>query len=210
MTALLAEQPKAINAMDVFLNPPDDKIYELVEGKLVQKQVGIKSAFVAFRVAYELESFARSRKLGWATTEGYILCFPWLKKHGRRPDVVFYRTDRLAAPGNEPPTVAPNIVVEVVSPTDKATDVERKLAEYQRAGVDLVWIVNYDVRNIRVHRIDGTVRVYHAHDTITAEPVLEGFTCVVNSVLPEAELEVDSSDVAPDKASPDKPVDAGA
>jgi Uma2 family endonuclease len=188
MTALLSQTPtpKPVDEVELFIDPPDDKLYDLVEGQLLEKCVSTKSVRVAFNIGVALEVFAKPRGLGWAATELPIMCFPWLTKHGRRPDVVFYRTDRLAAPGDEPLTVAPSIVVEVISPTDRYTDVEQKIAEYAKAGVDLIWIVDYGSRTIRVHRADAGVRIYGEAETLTAEPVLEGFSVAVRDLLPAA------------------------
>jgi Uma2 family endonuclease len=69
--------------------------------------------------------------------------------------------------------------VEVVSPNDSYYDVEHKVQEYLSAGVQRVWVVNPDRRNVRIHHLDGTTTTLNENDEITGEAVLPGFKCRV-------------------------------
>jgi Uma2 family endonuclease len=53
--------------------------------------------------------------------------------------------------------IPPDLVVEVVSPNDTAYELEDKLADYQKVGVPLIWVINPNSRTVRVHRSDGSV-----------------------------------------------------
>lgn len=79
-------------------------------------------------------------------------------------------------------SVVPDMVVEVVSPNDLADDVDAKRIEWQRAGVQLVWIIHPITQTIHAYHADGTVKLFHNSDTLTAEPVLPDFR------VPAAEL----------------------
>ncbi len=95
----------------------------------------------------------------------------------RRPDATFVRRERFSPEHYREGflTIRPDLVVEVISPNDIATEVDEKIEEYLAAGVPLVWEVNPDLRMVKVHRKDGTVSKLHASDEITGEDVLPGF-----------------------------------
>jgi Uma2 family endonuclease len=200
MTAALVSPPDAqtTDAMAMFLNPPDENIYELVDGALVEKNVSFISSYVAAQVINKLIDAAKVGAQGYTASEPHILCFPWRSRHGRRPDVAFWRKDRLAILSHKPPAVPPNLVVEVVSPTDLFGDVERKIEEYLRAGVDRVWIVNSDTRTVREHGTDGTLRLHHADTKLTAAPVVTGFSVRVADLFPPPDVTEPLEPLPPD------------
>lgn len=67
---------------------------------------------------------------------------------------------------------APALVVEVVSPIDRAGELEKKVQEYLGAGVQVVWVVYPDARIVRVHLHDGTERRLKPEDTLWAGSIL--------------------------------------
>lgn len=164
----------------------DGKLYELIDGELREKRVGAKSLFVATRIAALLNAFFYPHT-GFAACEVMIYCFT-RKRHGRKPDVVFVKLNRLpdAAIPDGDVFVAPDLVVEVLSPKNSGEEVDEKLAEYLGAGVPLVWIVNPARRTIRAFRQDGTHRLFLANEVIEGEPALPGFRTTVGDVFPAA------------------------
>jgi Uma2 family endonuclease len=97
---------------------------------------------VAYELARVVGSHCRAQDLGWIfPADTPFRCFPWQPSMARKPDVAFVRRERLAperlAVGFIP--VVPDLAVEVVSPNDLASMLDRKLGEYRRAGVRLVW-----------------------------------------------------------------------
>jgi Uma2 family endonuclease len=116
-----------------------------------------------------------------------IYCFNG-RNHGRKPDVVYVRMSRL--PNGDIPAgdlmIAPDLVVEVLPPSNSGFELEEKLQEYLSAGIALVWIVHPNRRTIRVYRQDGTTQVFRATDIIENEPVLPGFRLLVGDVFPAA------------------------
>lgn len=102
----------------------------------------------------------------------------------RAPDVAYVAEARLAqarVPGY--PEMAPDFVVEVVSPNDTASEVQSKVDEWLAAGVVLVWVFYPATRTAMTFRSGGEVQLLHADDTITAEPVLPGFACRVGDLF---------------------------
>jgi Uma2 family endonuclease len=102
----------------------------------------------------------------------------------RAPDVAFVARDRL------PPAdltayapLAPDLVVEVVSPSDRPGEVLAKVADWLNAGTRLVWVVDPLRRQARVYRQDGSVTLLNATDALEGEDVLPGFSCQLESIL---------------------------
>ena len=75
--------------------------------------------------------------------------------------------------------IVPDLVAEVVSPTDKAVNVERKIGQWLAAGVKVAWVVYPNERMIREHRSSGPLRQYREGDELTEPTILPGFACPV-------------------------------
>lgn len=162
----------------------DAKRYELVDGELREKRVGTKSLFIATRICDRLNA-RYYPAIGFAVVEAMIYCFQ-RRAHGRKPDVSFVKFDRLAErviPDGDL-FIAPDLVVEVLSQSNTAIDVEEKLDEYLTAGVEMVWIVNPDGRTVRMYRADGTTQLFRADDTIEIESLLPGFSLKTGEIFP--------------------------
>jgi Uma2 family endonuclease len=99
----------------------------------------------------------------------------------RAPDVAFVRAERIAEarlptgfwPG------APDLAVEVLSPSDTADEVGEKVAEYLRAGTELVVLVYPRTRPVGLFRPDSTARFLTEDETLALGEPLPGFTCRV-------------------------------
>lgn len=162
----------------------DGKRYELLDGELREKVVGFWELFIAVRIAERLNAHFYPRD-GAASVEVNVYCFD-KPNHGRKPDVVFLKTSRFPdakIPGGDV-RVAPDLVVEVLSPANSGKELEEKLDEYLTAGVALVWIVNPERRTIRVYRADGTTKLFRPDDVIENDPMLPGFRLTVDEVFP--------------------------
>ena len=75
--------------------------------------------------------------------------------------------------------VPPLLAVEVLSPTDKVNKVNRKIADYLRAGVGLVWFADPEEQTLTVYRRGHEPRLHEASETVTGEEVLPGLTLKV-------------------------------
>jgi Uma2 family endonuclease len=163
--------------------------YELVDGRLVEKPVSEKSSWVGGQVFGLLWTYCRAHGLGcvWPADNGYR-CFPDRPRLVRKPDVSFISRGRLPAGGlhDGDTTIAPDLAVEIVSPNDLAEDVAGKIRDYLAVGVRLVWEVYPEVREVRVHRDDGSVSKLRDGDELSGEEILPGFRCTVRDFLPPA------------------------
>ncbi|HLX64487.1 MAG TPA: Uma2 family endonuclease [Planctomycetota bacterium] len=153
--------------------------YELVDGQLVEKNMGAMASRIGFVIALLLESYGANKRIGLAVTEATFQCFKSDPNRVRRPDAAFISFETLG--GTTLPEghiqTAPELVVEVISPHDTAYDVERKIAEYLEAGVRQVWAVYPRQRTVRIVRSNGTGTELRGDAQITGEDVIPGFTC---------------------------------
>ena len=171
-----------------LLQMPDGDHFELVDGELLETEMGGKSSWVGLEVAARLREFAKRRKGSWAFSEGAgYRCFPDEFDKVRRPDASFIESGRL--PDNRLPDghilIPPDLAVEVISPNDIYYRVEQKVREYLDAGVRMVWLVNPDDRTVRVFSKGEHISVQLGpDDELTGGEVMPGFSCRVGELFP--------------------------
>jgi Uma2 family endonuclease len=162
---------------------PDGDRYELVDGALVERNMSAWSSYVAGLIQTLLQSFCQAHQPGWVFPEGTSYqCFPRHPEKVRKADVSFFRLSRLTpqqAMTEGHLTLAPDLVVEVLSPSDLAYDVDEKVEEWLHGGVPLIWVVNPLTRTVRVYRADGSGTFLREQEEITGEAILPGFRCLI-------------------------------
>jgi Uma2 family endonuclease len=178
---------RLLTAEDLYGLPEDDVRYELEEGRLVVSEPpGWTHGALAVRIAARLLAFTDPRRLGTVVVEsGYVLARR--PDTVRGPDVSFVRTERLPARdvAHRFYEGAPDLAVEIVSPSDRAAEVARKVAGYLRAGTRAVWVVYPDTRSVAVHTPDGLARLHGPGDVLPGGEALPGFSAAVDELLPE-------------------------
>jgi Uma2 family endonuclease len=160
------------------------KLYELVDGALVEKLVmSQRSIHAATRLSHLLQN-AYDLTKAYVFVEQPTYCFENPLKM-RRPDVALVWANRLP-PGltDEDLHIPPDFVAEVVSPTNTFDQQVDRVAEYLEAGVPLVWVVQPARRWIHVYRQDGSVALLRAKQTVRDEPLLPGFVLNVADIFP--------------------------
>jgi Uma2 family endonuclease len=154
-----------------------DRLYELVDGVLVEKIMGYTESSLAMRLGSFLFNFAEEHDLGNVTgPDGTTRLMPRLV---RIPDVSFVAWDRLPnreLPDEPIPDLAPDLAVEILSKGNTKGEMERKLREYFLAGVRVVWLVDPQTRTVQVFTAsDQSVRLTE-EQTLDGGDVLPGFT----------------------------------
>ena len=182
MVTEVAAQTPLMTDDDLLAMGSEAKLHELVEGKLVHRSMAShESSDIAAGIVTALRVFAHSRKMGRVVgADGaYIL------KHDphtvRVPDASFVQIDRLP-PANERRRflpLAPDLAVEVISPSDRASEVTAKVREYLDAGVRLIWVVHPEQRMVTVFTPDHLARLLYEDDTLEGGEVLPGFSIPV-------------------------------
>lgn len=169
----------------------DDALYEVVDGRRVEKVMGYFECGIASILGYYLEHFCRTHRLGRVRVETPF-SIDVARKLERRPDAAFvsydrWPRDRRVSRGDAWPVV-PDLAVEVVSPSNKASDMQRKRLEYFRAGVRLVWVVFPDQFEVHVYSAPTEVRIRTRADELDGGEVIPGFRLPVEALF-EDELE---------------------
>ena len=180
-----ASTPGLLTADELLHVRIPDKRVELVRGVLVVREpAGGRHGRIALNVAVELRNYVSAHALGavYAAETGFTLA-----RHPdtvRAPDVAFVHRDRLPSP--EPigfPDLAPDLVVEVLSPGERPGELLAKIADWLSAGTRLVWVIDPERRLARVYRQDGTERSVAAEQTLDGEDVVPGFSCLLGATL---------------------------
>src|SRR5712691_318210 len=176
---------------DTVLAPSDDLLYEVVDGQVVElAPMGAYEIRIASVLLMYLETFARQHQLGRAVQE-MLFDLTATVQRKRRPDVAFVSYDRWPqlrrVPRTEAWEVVPNLVVEVVSPTDRVDDVVDKVAEYFRAGVECVWVSLPSREQVYVYESPTHVRILTRADALHGEPVLPQFRLPLTALFDEVE-----------------------
>jgi Uma2 family endonuclease len=172
----------------------DDELYEVIDGQRVRTPpMATISVWTASRIARFLGNFAEEN-LGRVIVEA-LFHMPAPINRDRRPDVAFVSYARWPrtkqVPLTDPWDVVPNLATEVVSPTDKVDELEKKIAEYFRAGVELVWVVHPTLSKIHVYSSPTQpIVILNVGDVLDGGPVVPGFR------LPLAELFTEQTEIS--------------
>jgi Uma2 family endonuclease len=99
----------------------------------------------------------------------------------RAPDIAFVRTERL--PAGELPLgylrLAPDLAVEIISPSETAEDIQEKVEDYLRAGTSQVWTVYRKTRSVVIHYANGSTSVLRENDSLEGGDLIPGFSVPV-------------------------------
>lgn len=155
------------------LPPTEELLFEVKDGRLVREpRPGRRHGVVVARLCRALVEYAEEHG-GLVTTEtGFVLAEEPLTLRG--PDVAYLRED--PAPYGDRDGfvhVAPDLAIEVVSPTDPAADIEAKVVEYLDAGTGAVWVVYPATRRIRVETKEDDPRTFGVDDVVVSEGLPE-------------------------------------
>jgi len=175
-----------LTTIDELASMPDDGYrYELVNGELVRMSpTGFQHLVIVGFLIRVLGLFVAERDLGVVGGEGGFILHrePDIV---RAPDVVFVSKDRLPPKGEWSSFVemAPDLAVEVLSPSDSATNINDKVLGYLEAGVRLVWVVDPMRRAVTVYEPDRTAHVLVEPDEVDGGAVLPGFRLPVADIF---------------------------
>jgi Uma2 family endonuclease len=186
MSTAVATQARRYTPEDL-LALPDEKSYELVDGRLVERHMGAESSRVGGKLYVRLDLFCEEHDLGivWPADNGFQ-CFRHAPGRVRRPDVSFVKKGRL--PGDVSPEgwvkIPPDLAVEVISPNDLIEEFEEKLEDYRKAGIPLIWVIYPKRRKAEVLHLDGPPVVLREDDELSGEDIIHGFRCPLREILP--------------------------
>jgi Uma2 family endonuclease len=154
---------------------------ELIEGRLVyMTPTKPKHGKYEFRIAKILGEFVDQNNLGEVQVGEIGIYTHRNPDTVRATDVLFISHERLArATPDSFLDVAPDLVVEILSPDDRWSEVKKKLRDYFEAGVPLVWIVDPEEKTLSAYRSLTEVLEFGEKDVVNAQDILPGFSLPV-------------------------------
>jgi Uma2 family endonuclease len=158
------------------LSASEDRLYELVDGTLVEKAMGWKEALLAFWLGHQLQTFLDENDVGVIAGADATLR---IQQHlVRIPDLAFVLWENV--PGDDEvvppvPDLAPDLAVEVISPSNTPKEMARKRKEYFAAGTRLVWQVYADRKEVEVYTSPSKFRTLRMGDVLDGGDLLPGF-----------------------------------
>ena len=162
----------------------EKRLCELVDGTLVEKTMGIQEAYLAVLIGSLVREWVIAHDLGFVLgTDGMAKLAPGLI---RIPDVSYISWDRF--PSRRIPAIAflpfgPDLAVEVLSPSNTATEMGRKLLDYFGSGVRLVWFVDPMTWTARSFTSPDVVTELSEADALVGGEVLPGLSILLRSLF---------------------------
>jgi Uma2 family endonuclease len=166
----------------------EDRLYELVDGVLLEKTMGWFESQVAAWLIYFLQDYLIRNNVGIVSgADGMMRLAPGLV---RIPDVAFVSRERL--PGGRPPRdsipdLVPDLAFEVLSEGNTHKEMQRKLNDYFGAGARLVWYIDARKRIVSVYTSPENVTVLDETAVIDGGNVLPGFRLAIQELFARAE-----------------------
>lgn len=168
--------------------PDDGKLRELVDGRIEEWGVTTyRHGFVLALLTTLLMSHVRSRRLGQVTSADNLVRIQGSAHDARGGDISFFSRARVPRDVDAvATTTAPDFVIEVLSPSDRASAVESKIADWLKAGVRLLWYVNPETGTTMVYQGDRVLRL-GPDQVLDAGDVAPGFQVKMRELLDEFE-----------------------
>lgn len=167
-----------------FVHRPenDGRYFELDEGRVIElPPPQVPHGFYAQNIGALLWIYARQRNRGYVCSNDSGVVLGRAPDTVRGPDVMLFDDGKSAAEiaatgyAEDPPVLA----VEVLSPSDRPGRVARKVSQYLRAGVRLVWVVDPEIREVTVHRANAEPQLLDVDAVLSGGDELPGFGCRV-------------------------------
>lgn len=164
--------------------PDDGWRHELVRGRLVREPLfSFDEGLLCARIGSILYDFAREHGLGQVVgaDAGFILSLD--PPTVRAPDAAFVRADRLDFDRTRFAPLAPDLAVEVISPSNTLSEIQEKVLDYLDAGTRLAWVVDPGTRTVTVWRSRDEIRLVGEDGELDGGDVLPGFRVPVSTLF---------------------------
>jgi Uma2 family endonuclease len=177
---------KLMTAEELSQTPRDEQKRELVKGELrLMPPTRFEHGEITGNLTGPLQVHVKTDKLGIvaAAETGYFIAHD--PDTVRAPDVSFVSRERIEQIGKTKKFFpeAPDLAVEVLSPSDTVYEVEEKIEDWLQAGVKLVWIVNPKQRTVKVYRSTMDFQTLRETDSLDGEDVVPGFQIKIADIF---------------------------
>ena len=178
----------ARNSTAVSIVSEAEASFEIIDGIRVETPpMSTESTLIASELYLHVANFAKANKIGRGIVDG-LFHLPLPMDRNRRPDVAFVpfsrwpQTKRL--PSSDAWDVLPDIVAEVLSPSDLAEEVLDKIEEYFLSGIRLVWVIHPKLQLVYVYESPTQIRVLTRNDSLDGGVALPGFQLPLVQLFP--------------------------
>lgn len=156
---------------------------EIVDGKVEIKEMpGLRSSGIAFRIGIKIGIYLETNKIG--RLYGSDATFTTTGGNERMADVAFVSNEKLV--NGEPVTkadFAPDLAIEVISPSDQQESIVTKINEYLQAGVKQVWRVEPGIKTVTIYKSLNDIKIFTHQETITLDDILPGFSLNLSEIF---------------------------
>lgn len=164
----------------------EGRLFELVDGTLVEKAVGYREALLTVRLSGSIYSFVKAHRLGVVTgPDGAVRLF---RGTVRAPDLAFVSWKKLPnrkIPIEPIPHLAPDLAIEALSKGNTKKEMARKRREYFRAGVQVVWEIDPAKRQAVIYTSPKEAQVLDEEESLDGGDVLPGFSLPLGDLFSE-------------------------
>ncbi|MDQ6653018.1 MAG: Uma2 family endonuclease [Acidobacteriota bacterium] len=184
----MSTEIKLMTADELLAMPDDGFVYELIKGELIKMSPpGHEHGLVTMNLAGPLYDYAKKKGLGqvYAAETGFQI--EQNPDTVRAPDVAFVRRERIEKAGSVQGywIGAPDLAVEVLSPSDIVRRVEGKVAQWLKSGARTVWVVSPKMHTVTVYRSLIEIVVLTENDTLDGGDVVPGFQIPIGEIFAE-------------------------
>jgi Uma2 family endonuclease len=161
-----------------------DRLFELINGEIVEKVVTQAHGVIAARIVVRLGGFVEANKLGLVMVEVHHKV-PGDEHNERIPDIAFTSSERVLKVEHGAVPQMPDLAVEIKSPNDRYIEMREKAAYYVANGARMVWLIFPEKRLVEVYQPVADVQILNEHDIIEGGDVLPGFSLAVKDIFAE-------------------------
>lgn len=157
--------------------------YEIVYGEVRERAMPSPiHGRIQAEIAAELRNFVKANRLGIVYTETR---FEFAENLTRIPDVAFLSFERFPESGEEKGKwhLAPDLAIEVISPSDDYEDVQEKITEYFTFGVRQVWIISPESKTLTVYHTRKKTTIFFADEELFCEEVVPNFRLQLSEIF---------------------------
>ena len=177
---------RLMTAEELLVMPGDGLLHELVKGELrSMPPPGDEHGDITFELSWRLSQYVRTHRLGkvYAAETGFLLARN--PDSVRAADVSFIRRERLTPRQRGYRELAPDLVAEIVSPSDNAREVKEKVQDWLAAGAQLVLVIHPVHRTLTAYRPNVAPQILGEDDTLEGDPAVPGWRLPVRALFTE-------------------------
>ena len=182
-------------AVEDFIRRMDKPPFEIIDGEIVLMSPNVAGHDYTLRGLFVLlYTHTRERELGEVFSEATFVLSNATDRNwvtgSREPDIMFFSATRFTAYiaatldwRDRPFALVPDLVIEVVSPTDRMATVLKKVALYLEDGVQVVWVVNRMHQSITIYTLTDDPVTLSGDQILTGGELLPGFSTPIHALF---------------------------